>query len=217
MKIVLSCAEVADRLNEFLILDMRTKEEFDEYHVNGAVFWPGNPHLKNGDAVINKDEFAALMSQIGATKDSKILAYDDGNRRNPARMWMVAAQYGHMSVYVLDGGWPAAKNSLPLSNTATDVNTTTYTAEETGGYIATSQDIVADFDKMKLLDVRTLDEFTGKALMGNSRGGRITGAVNVDFNELLNTEGDEFFLAPDKIESIMTAAGIAKDDHIVPY
>ena len=215
MKIVVSAAEVAQNLAEYLIIDARSREEFDASHIMGAVHLPGNPHLKNDNVVISQKEFADVMSKIGADASSKILVYDDGNGRSPARFWVVAHHYGHRNVHILDGGWPAA--ALPKSNTPRDIAPTSYTADSADGYITTTGQILDNFDKIKLLDVRTLDEYEGRNLVDNPRGGHIQGAINIDFTRLMMPDDNEYFIPHDDIHAIMAAAGISKEDALVCY
>jgi len=216
MKIVLKAAEVAEGLGEYLIVDARSREEYEKSHVAGARHLPGNQHLKNGDVMISGDEFAALMSSIGAGNHSKILVYDDGNGRNPARFWFVAKHYGHKDVFVLDGGWPAVAD-LPQNADVPHANPSNYSIATATGFITNTQDILDNFDKIKLLDVRTLDEYTGRDLVDNPRGGHIPGAANINFIELLDTNTDSYFVPPDKITSLLAGAGIVKDDFVVTY
>jgi len=216
MEIVLKAAEVAARLSEYLIIDARSREEYEKAHIAGAVFLPGNQHLKSGDVMMSQGEFEALMCSIGAENSSKILVYDDGNGRNPARFWFVAKHYGHDNVFVLDGGWPAI-GGLPQSTDLPQIVQSNYVAGFADGFIATVHSIVENYGKIKLLDVRTADEYAGRNLMDNPRGGHIPGAINVDFNEFLSPDTDKYFVPHDNINFMMTSAGISKDDFIVPY
>ena len=214
---IVKADEIAAKLDEYLIIDTRSREEYEKLHVDNAVFLPGNQHLKNGEIVINADEFAVLMSKIGATPQSKILVYGDGdNARNPARFWLVARHYGHEAVFVLDGGWPAAVN-LPHSSEIILTMPTSYVVRKTSGFIISLDEILENIDKIKFLDVRTADEYFGRNLVDNPRGGHIPGAVNVDFNAFLAADGNGYFQLDNKIEAIMNTAGLHKDDFIVPY
>ena len=62
-----------------------------------------------------------------------------------------------------------------------------------------------------------MDEYHGRNLMDNPRGGHIPGAVNVDFNEFLSPDVNKYFVPPDNIAFMMAGVGIGKDDFIVPY
>ncbi|MCL2396936.1 MAG: rhodanese-like domain-containing protein [Defluviitaleaceae bacterium] len=215
MKILITARELAENITEYLILDARNREEYEKSHIQGAVHIPGDPLLKEGDDFMSRANFTAMMGRLGITNACKIVVYDDGNGRAPARFWFVAKHYGHGDIFVLDGGWPAAVY-LPQSTEEPAPSPADYTTAITPGYIVSTQDILDGLGSIKILDVRTLEEYTGIDLYGNPRGGHIPGAINVSHTKFLDASPARYFIDTDKITSIMDNAGINKKDFIVP-
>lgn len=216
MKQLITADQLKNSLSDYAIIDTRSSEEYMLSHLEGAVHMPVNPALKEGNSPISEANFAGLMGRLGITNDSRILVYDDGNGRFTARFWHIAKHYGHKEVFILDGGWPAA-NSLPKTVQVPDVSSAIYQTTVTPGYIAATDDILRDFDKIKLLDVRTLEEYDGRNLNGNPRGGHIPGAANVSHTMLLSGSSEGYFIPKENIVKLLDSAGINKDDFIMVY
>ena len=216
MEFIITADELKPRLAEFFILDARKREEYEAAHVEGAAHLPGNILLKEGVELISQESFGALMSCLGIIPDTKIAVYDNGNGRPAARLWFVAKHFGHKNVVVVDGGWPCA-SVLPQSDTEPKLSPTNYVPALTEGYIVTTQDILDNFDCIKLLDVRTSDEFRGFTMLDNPRGGHIPGAIHIEHSYFLDSSPEKSFISTEKIVALLSEAGINKDDFIVPY
>ena len=50
-------------------------------------------------------EFEALMSRLGISNTTRVIAYDERGGIYAARLWWILNHYGHSNVAVLDGGW----------------------------------------------------------------------------------------------------------------
>ncbi len=50
-------------------------------------------------------EFEALMSQLGISNTTRVIAYDERGGIYAARLWWILNYYGHSNVALLDGGW----------------------------------------------------------------------------------------------------------------
>ena len=218
MKFLLTADDLMPRLDEFVIVDARRRDEYETAHVEGAVYLPGDPLLKDGVGFISPGNFGVLMDRLGVRAGSKIIVYDDGNGRPACRFWFVAKHYGHKDVFVLDGGWPAAA-SLPHSTVEARpaAGAAGYTPYVTEGYMYFAQNIADNFERIKLLDVRTWDEYCGHTLVDNPRGGHIPGSIHINHAEFLSPTREGYFKTAEEITRIMDNAGIGKEDFIVPY
>ncbi len=67
----------------------------------------------------------------------------------------------------------------------------------------------------KIIDTRTKKEFEGATSYGETKGGRIPGAVNIELNDMFDSYGKVKTKA--EVEKIMDDAGISKDDEIITY
>ena len=50
-------------------------------------------------------DFAATLRRLGVSRDSRVVAYDDGNGMYASRLWWMLRWLGHDAVSVLDGGF----------------------------------------------------------------------------------------------------------------
>ena len=216
MNYLITADNLKNSVNNYIIIDTRSSEEYMLSHLEGALHMPVNPILKEGNAPISEAGFAQLMGQLGISNSSRILVYDDGNGRFTARFWYVAKYYGHKEVYILDGGWPAA-GGLPKTIEAPQISGTDYHTTVTPGYIAATDELLKNFDKIKFLDVRTAEEFDGRNLNGNPRGGHIPGAKNISHTKFLSASDEGYFISKEGIAGLLDSVGINKDDFIVPY
>src|SRR6478736_7898521 len=89
------------------IVDMRTRG-YAERHVPGAVFLDNN-WIRNPKApptfLPTPQEFEALMSKLGISNDTRVIAYDERGGIYAARLWWILNYYCHANVALLDGGW----------------------------------------------------------------------------------------------------------------
>jgi thiosulfate/3-mercaptopyruvate sulfurtransferase len=103
------------------VIDCGSPEGYDRAHIPGAVRLgqgdyhsgqtrpdPWDPWLKdpaNPLHVVPPDTFGTMMTQLGITDGTAVVAYDDFNGTFAARLWWVLAYYGHARARVLNGGW----------------------------------------------------------------------------------------------------------------
>ena len=225
MDYLIQAEEVLANRKNYVVIDCRKKEEYEHSHVEDAIWLPIDHWLKEnnaegiarGENVISLFHFISLMSRLGISNDTKVVLYDDNQGRASARFWFVAKHYGHKHVYVLNGGWKGCSN-LPISTTLTQqIPFSYYEPTQTDGYIVSLVDLLKDYDNLKIIDVRTDDEWTGKDLHGNPRGGHLFGSVHLNYEDLVSKDTSNTFVNTDEIVSKLESRGIKKGDKIVTY
>ena len=71
---------------------------------------------------------------------------------------------------------------------------------------------------IKIIDTRTIDEFSGKRQKkGASKGGRIPGSINIDWAEAINYHSDKKIKPIEELDSIYGTITSMKDDTIILY
>src|SRR6187455_1028279 len=89
------------------VIDMRNRGYADS-HIPGAVFVDSN-WIRNPKApptfLPTPQEFEALMSKLGISNNTRVIAYDERGGIYAARLWWILNHYGHSNVALLDGGW----------------------------------------------------------------------------------------------------------------
>src|SRR5690606_10033395 len=91
--------------------------------------------------VANPKRYAELMSKLGISDDSMVIAYDDANGMFAARFWWTLNYYGHSNVAILDGGWQKwLKEGHPTDNETPKIEPTIFTPQINNALLATRDD-----------------------------------------------------------------------------
>ena len=138
-------------------------------------------------------EFEALMSRLGISNTTRVIAYDERGGIYAARLWWILNYYGHSNVALLDGGWVKWAAEQRATNAATPTPAAaTFKVKPGTVKVATADQVKAAINSpgMKLIDARTQGEIDGKDLRNIKRGGFIESSVPVYWEDTLDP-GDE--------------------------
>ncbi len=207
------------------VIDTDLPEQYAEGHIPGAV----NPtdhyyktSLEDRTHIQQPEEFAKTMLGLGIGDDTTVIAYDRSGGVYSFRLMWALHYYGHTNVKFLDGGLPKWMAE------GRDVSTAPGVVLETGMSftpranpdIFASREHVLDAiqkDSMILLDVRSDDEWSGLNKRGGPRGGRIPGAVHLEWVNF-HTGGDVPVLrSADEIRKLLANIGITPDKNVITY
>jgi thiosulfate/3-mercaptopyruvate sulfurtransferase len=174
-------------------------------HVPGAVHvdWTSDLNDQLRRDYITRDGFEALMSRIGATKDTTVVFYGDKNNWWACYAFWVFQLFGHTNAKVMDGGrvkWQ--KENKPLSRDAPSYPASQYKSGDRNDapIRAYREDVLAHLEKQgQLVDVRSPEEYTGARMHmpdypneGALRGGHIPGAKSVPWARAINPDDGTF-------------------------
>lgn len=179
---------------------------------------PGDP---NWGVVLDKERLSSALSEIGITKDKDIVIFADTKTGwgDDGRILWTLSLAGYDNARILDGGIDAIMNaSLATSKEPAPYVPAEVVIENIDLTSSISTDELAALltdNNVKLIDTRTASEYEGAADYGESKGGHIPGAVNINFAEFLREDGT--LKSNAEIDYIMSANDIAKDDVIVTY
>src|SRR5690348_2465677 len=164
------------------IVDLRPRG-YAEGHVPDAV-WLDNNWIRNPKApptyLPTPQEFEALMSMLGISNTTRVIAYDERGGIYAARLWWILNYYGHSNVALMNGGWVKwSAEHRPTSADAPAVAAGKFTPKPQPRWVATASDVVDAIDKpgVKIVDARTTAEIEGKDLRGIRRGGFISSSI----------------------------------------
>src|SRR5258706_7508473 len=144
---------------------------YDQGHIGGAVGWNWQTQLQDQvrRTLATKTQFEALCSQSGITPETTIILYGDNNNWFAAWALWQFHYYGHQNVKLMNGGrkkWML--ENRPLSTEAAKTTRTDYKAKNPDTTIRAFRDQVMSTltqpEKYNLVDVRSVDEFTGKII-----------------------------------------------------
>jgi thiosulfate/3-mercaptopyruvate sulfurtransferase len=201
---------------------------YDQGHIPGALGWNWQSQLQDNIRrdLIDQKALESLLGQSGISNDTTILLYGDNNNWFAAYAFWQLKYYGHKDVRLINGGrkkW--AEEKRPLTTEPTKVAATTYRATGPDVSIrARKEDIFSTLDKKtaaQLVDVRSVDEFTGKIIAppGMSetaqRAGHIPGAANIPWVQAANEDGT--FKSLDALKALYEGKGITGKNEVIAY
>jgi thiosulfate/3-mercaptopyruvate sulfurtransferase len=174
--------------------------EYEAEHIPGAHWVDLERDLSDPPGVGGRHplpdpaRFQAAMRAIGVRRDQPVVAYDARTSLAAARLWWLLTDAGHDAVRVLNGGlsaWRAAGLATASGPTPKTVP---------GNFVAhpgqraqpSAQDIASDLageQRLRLVDVRTRERYTGAAEPIDPVAGHIPGAVNLPSEANLAADG----------------------------
>ncbi len=230
-EVLVSTQWAADHANDpnvrLVEVDVDTSA-YDQGHIAGAVGWNWQSQLQDNVRrdLIDKAALEKLLGESGISNDTTILLYGDNNNWFAAYALWQLKYYGHKDVRLINGGrkkWIEEKRALTTD--AVKPAPAKYTASGPDESIrARKEQIFAAIDKGKkaqLVDVRSVDEFTGKVIAppGMSetaqRAGHIPGAANVPWVQAANEDGT--FKSAEALQQLYQSKGIVGGDEVIAY
>jgi thiosulfate/3-mercaptopyruvate sulfurtransferase len=209
--------------HQLRLLDARPASEFELGHLPGAVSLPA---LETDDLEANRHGFPIpperaerLFRGAGITSSSEIVIYDDQGNRFAARVFYVLEFFGHQHVQILNGGLKKWRSEgRPLSTDSPRVVAGDFEPQANPAMIATSDWLNAHLHDphIKLLDARSAPEFSGERVEG-PRGGRIPGAVNLEWTRVINPGEIKTFLDAPSLEKVFSEAQVLPGQEVVTY
>lgn len=203
------------------IVDLRPRG-YGDGHIPEAV-WLDNNWLRNPKAppsfLPTVQEFEALMSKLGISNDTRVIAYDERGGIYAARLWWILNYFGHSNVALLDGGWVKWAAEQKPTNTVVPAPAAARFVVRPGTVkVATADQVKAAINNpnVKLIDARTQNEIDGKDLRNIKRGGFIESSVPVYWEDTLDATTKAFKPAAD-IARLYRDKGITSGDNVLVY
>ncbi len=201
---------------------------YDQGHIPGAVGWNWQTQLQDNVRrdLIDKAALEKLLGESGISNDTAILLYGDNNNWFAAYAFWQLKYYGHQDVKLINGGrkkWLEEKR--PLTKDTTKVAPATYRVSGINESLRAFRDdvlsVVQGKKRGQLVDVRSVDEFTGKIIAPPGmtetaqRAGHIPGAANIPWVQAANEDGT--FKAADALATLYQGKGITGSDEVIAY
>ena len=216
-QLLIEPAELAKILDQpgVRLIDARLPDEYRLGHIPGAVNVPA-PATKSLEA--NREGFPIptqqakeLFRAAGINQTSRVVVCDDEGNLFAARVFYVLEFFGHHNVQVLDGGirqWQSEGRPLTASAPAAAPGdfepvpnpSVTATAEWVAHHLGDSD--------VKMVDARSTPEYLG---------GRIPGAVRIEWRQLLSPGAIKTFLPAAQLDELFSAAHVTRDREVVAY
>jgi thiosulfate/3-mercaptopyruvate sulfurtransferase len=215
-ELLLEPAELVTRdvAREFVILDVRGQEAYDEGHVPGAHRIDHDAWKKAWSDGKDAVGWSKRIGQLGIGADSRVVVYDDRGMKDAARIWWILRYWGVDDVRLLNEGWQGWTSSERQVTKAKPAPATAvrFAASPRSQRLVTKAQILQLLprDGLQIVDVRSQDEFCGIEKRDNKRGGAIPGAKHLEWSDLIDQETQRI-KSPKELRRLFDEGGIDLD------
>ncbi len=230
-EVLVSTEWVAEHLHDpkvrLVEVDVDTSA-YDQGHIAEAAGWNWQSQLQDNVRrdLISKSELEKLLGQSGVSNDTTIILYGDNNNWFAAYAFWQLKYYGHRDVRLMNGGrkkWIEEKRALTTAKP--QVTPATYRATGPDESLrARKEQVMRWIEKRgsgQLVDVRSVDEFTGKIIappgMNETaqRAGHIPTAANIPWSQAANEDGT--FKSADQLKQLYGSKGVTGQGEVIAY
>jgi thiosulfate/3-mercaptopyruvate sulfurtransferase len=202
-----------------VVIDARSSG-YESAHIPKAINLKFGGFFTPGTGLLPVANLEAKLGEAGLTRDMTFVIYDNTAASFGAagRIFWMLEYLGCDDVHILDGGWD--KWVADGRSTEITVNTlpaNTFNAQVKSGIRSTKDHIknrVNDSD-FAIIDARTDEEYIGWQLYSETRGGHITGAVQMPYAWYFNT--NKTVLSYSALKTMFESHGVTKDKEVTAY
>jgi thiosulfate/3-mercaptopyruvate sulfurtransferase len=206
-----------------LVVDLCKPTTYVQAHVPGAVHLDYALLIAVDKPVMGRLPDAAHLSRtfsaLGLTPDTHVVAYDDEGGGRAARLIWTLDAIGHGHASLLNGGLNAwLKEDHPIEAMPATATPCNYEAHIVDTPIARKDYILQHLNDqgMALLDSRSREEYTGERKFAE-RGGRIPGAVNLDWHLTMDPNRNMRLKPESVLRDMLNERGVTPDKQVVTY
>ena len=200
---------------EFLVIDTRSAMRYLMGHLKSAVSLPQAKILDAQSRLLPLDQLGALFGSVGLGDRETPVLYDGYDGRNSAMVAWAMEYLGRDDVHVMDvvfDQWKGQEREVFYRPVPTEARPFTPRADPS---VRATLAEVSGASGLRLVDTRSLEEYTGEAET-DERPGHIPGAVNIVWQELVGQDG-QFTCSQEKARRVLDEAGISQNEPIVAY
>ncbi len=201
---------------------------YDKRHIPGAISFNWETQLCDQvyRDIIDKEQFAELMSHNGISNNTRVVLYGDNNNWFAAYCFWLMEMYGHEHLYLMNGGRKKWEDEGRIMTTEKPkIIHAVYKARNMDSGIRADRGMIFQTVKKKnrfLVDVRSREEYTGEVIAPPGmtetaqRGGHIPGAINVPWSMAVNEDGT--FKSKDELVQLYeTTYGMSANKEAIAY
>jgi thiosulfate/3-mercaptopyruvate sulfurtransferase len=162
------------------------------------------------------DAWAEQIGQLGVDRDSHVVVCGEA-LPDTARVWWLLKYAGISEVAILNGGWPSwNKDGRRQEKSVPEVTKTDFKPDFQADRLEEIDALKVSIKRpnVKLVDTRSDGEYTGETVRGK-RGGRISGAVHLDWSRLVTSDGR--FKTTSELRNLFRESNILPTDTAVCY
>jgi thiosulfate/3-mercaptopyruvate sulfurtransferase len=201
-----------------IVIDSRPFSEYKNGHVLGAVnidlfqlHWFDT--TKRGIKDFNRQS-RLLLSNIGISKDSRVIFYDNVSGISSARGVWLLLYFSHNNVCMLDGGFEKWKREkLPVELKSNQLRNIPFKGKPNSKFIANANEVNRSISNkdVTIVDARSREEYVG-SIVRAARSGHIPSAVNIDWEDNIEKA---VFKSKQKLSKIYSK--IPKNSQVITY
>jgi thiosulfate/3-mercaptopyruvate sulfurtransferase len=227
LPLIVEPEQLESHLNDaqLLIIDVpKNPGSYAQGHVPGAVLLEAR-RLMRGEGPIPSEApeietLSAMFSELGLTRDTHVVAYDDEGGGFAARLLWTLDLIGHTRYSYLNGGIHAWRGAgLAQSTEPTAPTPSDYRAEILNPKTRITCDEIKERlgDKdFAVWDARSPAEFNGEK-GHNKHLGHIPGAVNMEWTNAMDLQGDLRMRGYAELMTELEATGITPDMEVATH
>jgi thiosulfate/3-mercaptopyruvate sulfurtransferase len=213
--------------DKVIVLDARTKDEYQKGHLPNAVqaHWTdwANVSVKQGApgwaVVLPPEELQKKFGELGIDGSKPVVAYNEtlaGWGEEGRALWVFRV-FGLANTYILNGGikaWTAAGGAT-TKDVPDIIPVTGPQPAPNQDLIATTEYLAGKLNAVNLLDTREDEEYAGVKVYGEKEKGRIPGSKHIWFKDFYNADGT--LQSPAQIRARVQKVGFDPKDEVVLY
>ena len=225
---VVNADYVKDNLDKIILVDARGDEAAAKETIKGAIplMWQylatcedGAAGDENWGCILDTKRLSERLSEKGLAMDKEIVIFaasQEGWGDDGRIAWELIAA-GYEDVKMVDGGFAALKAAgLETAKGGAEPEAAEVEVKEIDTtHVINTAELKENYDDYKVVDVRADEEYDGKTLYGEVKGGHLPGAIHIRFTDLFQKDGT--LKSNAEITKMFEDAGISKDDQIVTY
>ena len=219
--------ELAKRMSDFVVLDVRPAEDYRRGHILGAGWIDELVWQKAFNNQETAEQWSSRIGLLGINNKKPVVLYDGNGGKSAARIWWMLRYWGVKDAKLLNGGYhgwittevPPPPNSvrttvvkLPTDVTSSMARPARFVALPDEQLNATKQKVAAALpnqdSKVQIVDARSHSEHIGVTTMGNPRPGCIPGSKALDWEKLVDVRGTFRFKSAAEMKRLFDDAGI---------
>ncbi len=182
--------------DNLLIVDLSSEANYRQAHVPGAIFLPYQALMAGTAPAPGKlpspDQLSYVFTQLGLTKNTHVIAYDDEGGGWAGRLIWTLDIIGHQHYSYLNGGrhsWLEAGLATSSEIHRAQPLAKPYPITIDPSALAELDDVQASLndDSIQIWDARSIEEYDGNRVLAQ-KGGHIPGAIHCEWTELMDKQ-----------------------------
>ena len=202
---------------DLVIADPRPPVKYLQGHIPNAVNLSSSKLFDRTTLeLLPVERLAEIIGNNGIGIENTVLVYDDRDGQNMALLAWTLELLGHSKVRILSRfmeGW--TQDQRPITYKRVEPSPRTIHANPIQHVRATVQE-VSNEHELKLVDVRSREEYEGKSTDQRQVPKHLPGAINLPWTSLLG-EGDQVFRPREELEKIVSEHQLDHKNRIVTY